>query len=281
MSERHFLVKHEEEYTELFPIHSGVPQGSVLGPTLYLLYTADLPTTSTTTMATFADDTAILASHTDSKTASRNLQKHLNKVNEWFKRWKIKANEAKSLHVTYTMRRDTCPPVTMNNCNIPQTESAKYLGMHLDRRLTWRTHIFNKRKQLGLKLRQMHWLIGRGSELSLESKLLIYKVILKPIWTYGIQLWGTASVSNIEILQRFQNKILRTIVNAPWYVPNDVIHSDLRVANVNSEIKDFSDKYRNRIESHPNELANELLSHSQEVRRLKRFKPTDLSTRFN
>jgi hypothetical protein len=64
----------------------------------------------------------------------------------------------------------------------------------------------------------MYWIIGRKSKLSLENKLLIYKTILKPIWTYGISLWGTASNSNIEIRQRFQNKFLRSIVNALWYV---------------------------------------------------------------
>jgi len=81
-------------------------------------------------------------------------------------------------------------------------------------------HIFTKRKQLELQLHRMYWIIGRKSKLSLENKLLIYKIILRPIWTYGIPLWGTASNSNIEILQRCQNKVLRSIVNAPRYVPN-------------------------------------------------------------
>jgi len=72
----------------------------------------------------------------------------------------------------------------------------------------------NKRKQQGLNFQQMYWILKK-TELSIENKLLIYKTILKPIWTYGIPLWGTASNSNIEILQRYQNKVLRAIVNAP------------------------------------------------------------------
>jgi hypothetical protein len=51
----------------------------------------------------------------------------------------------------------------------------------------------------------MYWLLGRKSQLSLSNKLFLYKTILKPIWTYGIQLWGTASTSNIEILESFQD----------------------------------------------------------------------------
>jgi hypothetical protein len=107
-----------------------------------------------------------------------------------------------------------------------QEEDVKYLGLHLDRRLTWHKQIFAKRKQLGITLTKMYWLFGRKSKLSTSNELLIYKTILKPIWTYGIQLWSTASTSNIEILERFQSKAFRMIVDAPWYVPNTVFRSD-------------------------------------------------------
>jgi hypothetical protein len=75
----------------------------------------------------------------------------------------------------------------------------------------------------------MFWLLGRKSKLSTSNKLLIYKTILKPILTYEIQLWETASTSNIEILERFQSNALRMIVDAPWYVPNTVIRRDLQI----------------------------------------------------
>jgi hypothetical protein len=75
----------------------------------------------------------------------------------------------------------------------------------------------------------MYWLLGRSSRLSLPNKFLLYKSILKPIWTYGIQLWGTASTSNNEIMERFQSKALRIIVDAPWYVPNNHIRRDLQM----------------------------------------------------
>jgi hypothetical protein len=74
-----------------------------------------------------------------------------------------------------------------------------------------------------MTLAKKHWLLGQKSKLSTSNKILIYKAILKPIWTYGIQLWGTESTSNIDILERFQSKVLCTIVEAPWYVPNTVI----------------------------------------------------------
>jgi len=82
---------------------------------------------------------------------------------------------------------------------VSKADEVKYLGINLDRRLTWHTHITTKRKQLDLKLRNLYWIIGLKSQLSLENKLLVYEVILKPVWTYGIQLLGTAPNSNLEM----------------------------------------------------------------------------------
>jgi len=86
---------------------------------------------------------------------------------------------------------------------IPQPENAKYLGLHLDLRLNWKKYIFIKRKQLGLQLRKMYWLFDSKSQLLAENKLLLYKTFLKAIWAYAVQLWNTASNSNIEISERF------------------------------------------------------------------------------
>jgi hypothetical protein len=118
------------------------------------------------------------------------LQTDLLAIQNWFKKWRMKANESKSIHVTFTTRRETCHPFHINNVQLPQGEDVKYHGLHLDRRLTWHKHIFAKRKQLGITLTKMYWLLGRKSKLSTSNKLLICKTILKQIWTYGIQLLG-------------------------------------------------------------------------------------------
>jgi len=74
--------------------------------------------------------------------------------------------------------------------------------MNFDKRLNWKQHITKTRKHLNLKARELYWILGRHFPLSLLNKALIYKVILKLVWNYGIELWGCASSSNIEIIQR-------------------------------------------------------------------------------
>jgi hypothetical protein len=86
----------------------------------------------------------------------------------------------------------------------------------LDGRLTWAKHIKAERKRLSLEAEQMHWLLER-SALATGSKLLLYKAVLKPVCTVG---------DSIEILRRFQSKILRSILNAPWYTNNRRIYED-------------------------------------------------------
>jgi len=190
---RYFQVKYNSSYSTCHEVLSGVPQGSALGPLLYLIFTADLPTTDHTTITTFADDTGLLAVHTDPTVASQQLQQHLNILQAWFDTWKIKINQAKTAHVTFTTKHTLCPPVTMNNVPISMRTDVKYLGLYFDQRLTWRTNIKAKRQHLNLKLRGMYWLLGRRSKLSLENKLLLYKCVLKPVRTYGIKLGGVRS----------------------------------------------------------------------------------------
>jgi hypothetical protein len=124
----------------------------------------------------------------------------------------------------------------------------------------------------------MYWLLGRKSKLSKSNKLLIYKTILKPIWTYGIQLWGTASISNIEILELSKSKALRMILDAPWYVPNTVIRRTVQPPTVKK--KSAATALSARLSAHPNGLVVNLMEQSDNNRRLRRHKPSDLPTRF-
>jgi hypothetical protein len=73
------------------------------------------------------------------------------------------------------------PKIHIYNEQLPQAEEVKYLGLHLDRHLTWHKHIFAKWKHLGITLSKIYWLLGHKSKLFISNKLPAYKVILKPI----------------------------------------------------------------------------------------------------
>jgi hypothetical protein len=94
----------------------------------------------------------------------------------------------------------------------------------------------------------------------------------RPVWTYGIHLWGTASTSIIEILERFQSKALCMIVHAPWYVPNTVARRDLQIPTVKEEICCYSSQYSARLSAHPNDLIVNLIE-LPDNRRLQRHLP--------
>jgi hypothetical protein len=278
LTNRTYQVKINSDNSNIHYIHSGVPQGSVLGPFLYLLYTADLPTTDNTVLATFADDTAILSTDTNLNTATYHLQHHLNLLQDWFNTWHMKVNSAKSAHITFTNRKITSQSVTINAQCIPTKPGVKYLGLYLDRSLTWKTHITNKRTQLTLKTRKLYWLLNKHSKLSLENKVLLYKTILKPIWTYGIALWGCSRLSNIRILQAYQSKVLRIITGAPWYVANSTLHHDLQIPYITEVTKLYARKHRKLISTHPNQLVSSLIQPHQlpHERRLQKTWPEDL-----
>jgi hypothetical protein len=233
---RQFETKFIGETSSRFHIHSGVPQGSILGPLLYVLYTSDLPTSRETTLGTLADDAAIFATNEDPKIASPNLQEHLYIIKTWLEKWKIKVNESKSSHITFTLWKGHCPAVNINQTIVPQTEVVKYLELHFNYMINWKEHIAIKRKQIDLKTKEINWLTGKKSHLSIENKLLIYRAVIKPIWSYGIELSDCASKDDIVVTQRTQSKILRTIANAPWYVTDHTFHTDFNISYVSDVI---------------------------------------------
>jgi hypothetical protein len=122
----------------------------------------------------------------------------------------------------------------------------------------------------------MYLLHGRKSQLSVHNKLLLYKQVLKPIWTYGIQLWGCAAASNIDKIQISQNKVLRDIVDAPCYYRNDHLHRDLKIPTIRQETQRFAERHVRRLHNHVNTEVLQLLDNTNLNRRLKRIKPFEL-----
>ena len=278
LEDRYFRVRINQSYSELTPIKAGVPRGSVLGPTLYTLFTRDIPKDENTTTLLFANDTAVPARHSRYPNAVKRLHKVLNKIASWTRKWKIALNKNKSVRVDFALRKHNYIPSIMDGEPVPVANSARYLGLHLDAKLNWAEHVRQKRDYLNLQTRRYYWLIGKHSPLSLQSKRLLYLTVLKPIWTYGLQLWGTTACSNRQIIQRFQNKILRIITNAPWYVTNDQLHSEIET--IDEAYKRIVASYINRLHRHPNVEAIQHLDTTTHTRRLARAPHFGLLTLF-
>lgn len=113
-----------------------------------------------------------------------------------------------------------------------------------------------------------------------ESKITIYKAILEPIWTYSIQLWGTASNSNIDILERYQTKTLRIILSIPCCISNRFIYHDLHIPTMIEEIQKHSKSYQELLAVHPNALTSDLIKRGQRYSRIGRPNVLDLHRRF-
>ena len=258
LTDRFFRVSEGISQSQVFPIKAGVPQGSVLAPLLYSIYTSDIPTYNTTIIATFADDTAILSSHSDYETVSANLQNHLTQLQTWFTNWRIKINAQKTHQLTITLRRQTCPPVYLYGQALNQTDKVRYLGLYIDRRLTWNTHVNSKRKTLEARRKQLFTLLSRRSRLPLSQKVRVYKTLLQPIWTYACQIYGTAKPSVAARIQRFQSKVLRIITNSPYYVSNETLHTDLRIPYVNDIFLKLYRRFKKKLALNTNELIREL-----------------------
>jgi hypothetical protein len=114
----------------------------------------------------------------------------------------------------------------------------------------------------------MYWLLGRNSELTVHNKQTLYKQVICPVSSYSIQLWGSANDSNIQVIQRYQNKVLKCIVNALWYVRNSGLHRDIVIEAVTNIIAKFAKSHEKR-----------LLNVNNITRRLKRKKPFELVIR--
>lgn len=271
----HVRLKHYLSVSK--PIHAGVPQGAVLSPTLFNVYLSDFPTTSNTSLALFADDSALYSIDSNLLTAISFLQNHLNLIETWALNWHIKLNVSKCNAKIFSLRRyNNLPPLLYQNETIPwlsSTEPIKYLGVLMDRRLHWRNNIINRITLANKRWHQLLPLVKYSHSLNIKTKLHIYLTMIRPILTYACPIWGSASKTNTAKIQTFQNSCLRTIVKAPWYIPNNQIHNELGVLPIPNYFIQISTKFYNKINNIPSAIHFQLGKQNSHHNRLKRKLP--------
>ncbi|GBO46472.1 RNA-directed DNA polymerase from mobile element jockey [Araneus ventricosus] len=179
----------------------------------------------------FAEDTAILAQGSTTKLVIRTLQRELIEIEEWCTLWRVAINTDKTSFVKFRKGhpRKNQQSLTFFEEDLSWGMEIKYLGLILDPKLTFRNHIKYNTDKFWAKVREIIPLIGRKSPLFLKNKVLLFKQILRPILTYASEIWGLAVKTHLKKVQIMQNKILRIMTNAPWYIRNDVIHKDLKL----------------------------------------------------
>ena len=142
LKERYQFVKLGEEKSIISLIEFGVPQGSILGPILFLLYINDLPEATSLFIKLYADDTFLCAQSNDLKTLETEVNEELGKVFDWLRSNKLTLNIAKSKYMIVTNKRNITPmSIHIQDTELGECDSYKYLGVIFDRKLNWKAHI--------------------------------------------------------------------------------------------------------------------------------------------
>ncbi|GFX32990.1 RNA-directed DNA polymerase from mobile element jockey [Trichonephila clavipes] len=257
LSDRSFRVRVDKTLSSPRPIRSGLPQGSLSSPLLFTLYVNDMPRTDLSHLAMFADDTAIITQNKRFSVVISNLQHYISLLELWLTDWKIKVNASKSACLMFTSRPRMpvgLTPVQIFGQPVPWVRVAKYLGLFLDAKLTFAHHIEQTRKKAQAVHAVLKRLIFRRSKLAIRHKVLLYKSIIRPVMSYGSQIWGSAGMCHLKKLHTLTNSFLRQIVNAPWFVRNEVIYRDLKIKPFLPHIKNLSKRFFDKLPSVPNEL---------------------------
>ena len=194
------------------PVLSGVPQGSVLGPLLFLIYIDDVSSISLSegsTLNLFADD-MLLYKPIKSSVDFNNLQSDIDKVSEWVDRNHLTLNTAKCKSMLVTRKREPNQPPPFQLCGIPleSVQTLKYLGVILSSDLSWSSHVdticSKARKLTGLLYRRF------STNLDCERLLELYKMLVRPHLEYAAPVWDPhlrKDITNIERVQKFALKM--------------------------------------------------------------------------
>ena len=197
-------VYHDEKVTKMQTLLTGVPQGSVLGPLLFLIYINDLSEgIHSSKLALFADDTSVI------KAGNRNdisIEEDINSLTNWFTKNKLSVNLDKCEVVPFGSGKPL--EITMMSKKIPFNKSCRYLGVHIDSRLRFHEHINRVVKKLnkfcGLIYRIRHYY-------NKKCLLMFYNSFAKSVICYGLLIYGTSAKSNLRKIEMAQRRILRGI----------------------------------------------------------------------
>lgn len=250
LANRSFRVSLSGATSDTQAVAAGVPQGSILGPILFNVYTSDVPQLpGGCTLALYADDSGIMANGRTPKVYRSRLQRGVTAYVAYLAAWKIKVNESKSQAILFRHRPSPklLPPpdcvIRVNGCPVEWMKEVEYLGITFDENRTYRSHTDKLRnKTLGL-LKALYPLICRRSRLSLRNKIAVFKSIIAPMIDYAMPVWGTCAEMHKRKLQVAQNRLLRMILDAPFGTRTSDLHRDAGCRRVDDRIAEAIDGF--------------------------------------
>lgn len=261
LTNRKFRVKVGDSLSMTGRPRFGLPQGSVLAPSLYNIYTADLPSINSQ-IAVYADDTAIYNSSRFVRQIETGLDRDYKKLTKYFTLWKTKINMTKTQAIFFTRRTKKQLPtdtIRLNNIDINWTSTIKYLGLHFDNKLTFDFHINETLKKIDKIIRVLYPVMNLDAHTDRRTKIILYQTYLRPILTYGFPVLRLASRTQLKKLQIKQNKILRLILNAPFDRRTKLIHDESAIAYLSDFMTRLSKKYYERAKVSPNVMIRDLV----------------------
>jgi len=215
LSNRSQYVVYRGSSSNTLPITAGVPQGSVLGPTLFLLSINDLPSTCRNTIYMYADDCTLNRPVDSNETldqAVSSLQQDLDALSEWATSNKAKFNPSKCEVLLITRKRNTtlqsAHPLSICNTAIPIVEKTKILGLLIDNKLLYNDHIH----RLATSSSRALGLISRtASQLREDFRARLYKALVRPLMEYASPIWCGTGKNHLKELEQVQHRAFKLL----------------------------------------------------------------------
>ena len=235
LSERYICVKIDGKVSSSRLLDHGVPQGSILGPLLFLLYINDLPNASNFETTLFADDTNLHLSHININSLQSRVQLEMMKVSKWMISNKLTINYKKSCYMLKSKKplNDSNFSVLINQNLIEKSECVKYLGVHLDNKLSWRTHIDKICKKVSKVCGMIYKL---RYYVPLSTLKIVYFSLFHSHIQYSLLNWGRASKSILYKLKILQNKILRAMLFCSKQDRTNLLYFKLKILKLENMI---------------------------------------------
>jgi len=214
----------QSSVSNLQSIHAGVPQGSVLGPLLFLIYVNDITESLLSLTRLYADDSSLYCASTSSQDLEGILNHDLRQISIWAKQWLVNFNPSKTEAILFSLKNvQNFPRLLFDNTEIAFVESHKHLGVTLSSNGQWSTHIGNILSSAYKIINIMRKLKFTLSRVALNQ---IYMSYVRPLLEYSSIVWDGCNKRDSEALEKIQHEAARIVTGLTRSVSLDNLYKE-------------------------------------------------------